>query len=236
MSWVPPVALAALIALVAAQVLTRPARTWTWTAQLVLGGGLLVSGVALGLWWAPGDVYMGDVQRIMYVHVPLVWTAMLAAALTFGASIASLWTGRRGADDLADAAAEVGLVLGGLGVLLGAIWGRPTWGIWWTWDPRLTATIVMLAGLAAALLARRLVPDDATARWVAALLGCAQAVLLPVVALSVRLWNTLHQLPSTAETMHPAMTVTLRWNAVAFLCLFVVLLRARAALAAARPR
>lgn len=208
------------------------ARRWAHPAQAALGVALLASGVVLRLLWAPPDRYMGAVQRIMYVHVPLVWVAMLAAALTFGASVTFLWSGAPRADLLAEAASEVGVVLGGLGVVLGAVWGRPTWGIWWTWDPRLTATVVMLLLLLAGLVVRRLGSDARAAAVVAAGLGCLQAVALPVVALSVRLWNTLHQLPSTAETMHPAMTLTLRWNAVAFLCVFLVLLRGRMRLGA----
>lgn len=227
MSLVPLLALVLTLVLSLVHGLAPATRRWAHPAQAALGVALLASGVALGLLWAPPDRYMGAVQRIMYVHVPLVWVAMLAAALTFVASVAFLWSSSPRADLLAEAASEVGVVLGGLGVVLGAVWGRPTWGIWWTWDPRLTATVVMLLLLLAGLVVRRLVSDARAAAVVAAGLGCLQAVALPVVALSVRLWNTLHQLPSTAETMHPAMTLTLRWNAVAFLCVFLVLVRGR---------
>jgi heme exporter protein C len=227
---VPPAAPLILLLLVGVHLSTRQA--WAWRALLVLAVGLVASGTALGLGWAPVDQYMGELQRIMYVHVPLVWTAMLAAAVTFVASVAYLWSTSPRADALADAAAEVGLVLGTLGVILGSIWGRPTWGVWWTPDPRLNATVVMLLALGANMLARRRLRVGA--RSIAAVIGCAQALALPLVVLSVRLWNTLHQLPSSAATMDPAMTLTLRWNAVAYVGLFLVLLLAR--LRAARPQ
>lgn len=230
MPLIPPFALATALLLALLSGFVPASRRWAGPALAALGLGLLASGVALGLTWAPPDRYMGSVQRIMYVHVPLVWSAMLAALVTFAGSLAFLWSGAPRAVAVAEAAAEVGAVLGGLGLVLGAVWGRPTWGVWWTWDPRLTATFVMLVLLAAVVVTRRLVPNLDTANVLAAGLGGTQAVALPLVALSVRLWNTLHQLPSTAATMHPAMTLTLRWNAVAFLCLFVVLVHRRVAL------
>lgn len=230
MTLIPPFALATALVLALLYALVPASRRWAATALLVLGLAMLASGVALGLGWAPPDRYMGAVQRIMYVHVPLVWMAMLAALVTFAGSLAFLWSGSPRAIALAEAAAEVGAVLGGLGLVLGAVWGRPTWGVWWTWDPRLTATLVMLVLLASAVVARHLVTDQHTADVVAAGLGALQAVALPIVAMSVRLWNTLHQLPSTTETMHPAMLLMLRWNAVAFLCLFPLLVGARVAL------
>src|SRR5687767_7363890 len=114
----------------------------------------LVSGAYLGLAWAPPDREMGDVQRIMYAHVPAVWMALLAATLNFGCSIAYLVRPRWPTDALAEAAAEVGLVFGVIGVTLGSIWGRPTWGVWWDWDPRLTSAAVMLMAYAGYLALR----------------------------------------------------------------------------------
>ena len=96
----------------------------------LLALALLAAGAYLGLAWAPPDREMGDVQRIMYAHVPSVWMALLAATLNFGASLRYLLKPAPGADALAESAAEVGLVFGSVGVCLGSIWGRPTWGVW----------------------------------------------------------------------------------------------------------
>src|SRR5688572_22519293 len=105
---------------------------------------LLPVGAWMGLSWAPPERSMGDVQRIMYAHVPSIWAALLALLVNFAASVAYLFKNDLRLDALAEASAEVGVVLGANGVLLGAIWGRPTWGVWWTWDPRLTTAAIML--------------------------------------------------------------------------------------------
>src|SRR4051812_48120207 len=110
----------------------------------ILALTLLVSGAYLGLHWAPPDREMGDVQRIMYVHVPMMWMMLLAFTLNFACSVVYLFTNRQGADALAESSAEVGLLFGGIGLVLGAVWAKPTWGVWWDWDPRLTAVAIIL--------------------------------------------------------------------------------------------
>src|SRR5687767_11082568 len=103
---------------------------------------MLAVGAYLGLVWVPVDVNMGEVARIMYVHVPAVWMMLLGATLNFGASVAYLWRGSPKADALAESGAEVGTVFGAIGTLLGAIWAKPTWGVYWNWDPRLTTITI----------------------------------------------------------------------------------------------
>src|SRR5262249_57934562 len=120
---------------------------------------MLSTGAWLALAWAPPDREMGDVQRIMYAHVPSVWMALLAVTLNFGCSVVSLFRNSPKADALAEAAAEVGVLFGAVGVTLGSIWGRPTWGVWWTWDPRLTSAAIMLVSYAGYLALRRFVED-----------------------------------------------------------------------------
>jgi heme exporter protein C len=218
MTWIP-LGLLAVVATLGALQRFR----WGPPALLAVTALLFVSGNWLGLAWAPADQYMGDVSRIMFVHVPEVWMAMLAVAVTFGASLGFLLTGSLRADAVAVAAAEVGLFFGSVGVALGSLWGHTTWGVWWSWDPRLTATVGMLVLLAASLLLRLLGKTDfQRATWGAAV-GCLVAVALPVVWFSVRWWSSLHQMPSTPETMDPAITLTLRWNTVAFFGLFLLL-------------
>src|SRR5262245_17185428 len=99
----------------------------------------VVAGLAMGFGVAPREATQGNVQRIMYLHVPAVWVAYLAFILGFVASIAYLARRRTGADHLAHAACEVGTVFLGVNIATGAIWGKPTWGTWWTWDARLTS-------------------------------------------------------------------------------------------------
>jgi len=185
---------------------------------------MLAVGAWLGLAWAPPDREMGDVQRIMYAHVPSVWMALLALTLNFGCSVVFLLRNSWKADALAESAAEVGVVFGAVGVLLGSIWGRPTWGVYWTWDPRLTTAAIMLVTYVGYLALRRFVEDpDKRAVW-SAVVGIISFVNLPIVWYSVRWWRSLHQIQSSPRTVDPAMTFVLRWNSFAFLAVLVLFL------------
>lgn len=201
------------------------------TALIPIALAMMVAGGWLGLSWAPPDREMGDVQRIMYVHVPAVWMALLALTLNFGCSVAFLMKSSWKSDALAEASAEVGVVFGAVGVLLGAIWGRPTWGVYWTWDPRLTTAAIMLVAYVGYLALRRFVEDpDKRAVW-SAVVGIIAFVDLPIVWFSVRWWRSLHQIQSSPKTVDPAMTFVLRWNAFAFLAVLTLFLVQRYRLA-----
>jgi len=204
----------------------------TWTRMLGAAAGIgIVSTLWMGLAFAPEDRLMGDVQRIMYVHVPAAWSGFLAFFVVFVASIAYLVRRDERLDHLAHAAAEAGVVLIGLAIALGAIWGKPTWGVWWTWDPRLTASAVLLA-IYLGYLALRGVTDDPErrARWCAAV-GIIGFLDVPIVYLSVLWWRTLHQAPSSPETIARPMLLALWTGVVAFTLLlaFFVSLRYQAA-------
>ena len=165
------------------------------------------------------DRDMGNLQKVMYVHVPAAWNAFIAFFIVFVASVRALQTGSARADLLAASAAEVGTVLTALTLALGSIWGRPTWGVWWTWDPRLTSTAVLLLIFVGYLTLRAFVEEpDRRARWSAAV-GILGALNVPVVYLSVRWWRTLHQLQSSPSTVDPAYAWGLRANATAVLLL-----------------
>ncbi|HMK74229.1 MAG TPA: cytochrome c biogenesis protein CcsA [Myxococcaceae bacterium] len=193
---------------------------------------LLVSGQWLGLVWAPPDREMGDVQRIMYVHLPAVWMGLLGVTLNFICSVLYLVVPSRQVaqldmDALAEASAEVGLFFGTLGLLLGSIWGRPTWGVFWTWDPRLTSMAILLVAYAGYLALRRFIDDaERRATW-SAVVGIIIAVDIPIIWFSVRWWNSLHQIQSSPKTVDPSMVLVLRWNAIAFLLLWLVFLSSR---------
>src|SRR5687768_7273793 len=109
-----------------------------------VGLGLLAWGTYVGLVQAPPDRMMGDVYRIMFVHVPSAWMALVAFTVTFAASVVYLLKSSPMADAIAEASAEVGVLFNVLLLMTGSIWGRPTWGVWWTWDPRLTTAAIML--------------------------------------------------------------------------------------------
>ncbi|PYQ30940.1 MAG: transcriptional regulator [Acidobacteria bacterium] len=198
---------------------------------VALGVALLLAGSWWGLTKAPGEVYMGEVQRIMYVHVPTAWNAMLAMTFAFAAAVMFLFTNEWKWDARMEAAIEVGVLLAFLLCCQGAIWAKPTWGVWWDWDPRLTTTAVLLFAFAGILALRRFV-DDPVKRgtWSAVATVIAYADV-PIVYYSVRWWNSLHQMQSSPATVSSAFHLPLRLNAfgVLFLMTGFIMLRARIA-------
>ena len=193
-----------------------------WLAPLGVFAALFFIGAQVyGFTASPPDADMGHLQKIMYVHVPAAWMAFLAFAVVFYGSVLFLIRGRERDDLLAAAAAESGAVMTGLTLALGSIWGRPTWGVWWTWDPRLTTTAILFLIYVGYLSLRSFTDDDARrARWSAAV-GILGFINVPIVYMSVRWWRTIHQVQSTPETMDATYRLGLRLNAFAFLFLLV---------------
>lgn len=198
-----------------------PARPrWThvlgWMALVVFVGAQ-----ATGLLVSPPESGMGHLQKIMYVHVPAALNAFGAFFVVFVASVLYLWRRREMYDLVAASAAEVGTVLTGLTLALGSIWARPTWGVWWTWDPRLTTTAILFVIFAGYLALRAFTEGhERRARWSAAV-GIFGALNVPIVYFSVRWWRTLHQMQSSPETVDAPYVLSLRLNLIAFLLLLV---------------
>lgn len=195
-------------------------------AAIVIFAAFVV-GHYLGLVWSPPEREMGDVYRIMYVHVPLMLMTMLAACFNFAGSVGYLANSDRRFDALGEASAEVCLLLGGVGIVLGSLWAKPTWGVWWDWDPRLTSLAIMLILYSGYLALRKFVDDgERRATW-AAVSGIVIGVDVPVIHYSVRWWRTLHQMNSSPATVDGPMVFTLRWNISVMLALMVLFIAAR---------
>jgi heme exporter protein C len=201
-----------------------------------LGALLLLAGSYWGLFLAPAESFMGDVQRIMYVHVPTAWNAMLALTFAFGCALVFLIRGGWQWDCRLEAALEVGVVLSALLCAQGAIWAKPTWGVWWDWDPRLTTTAVMVIAFAGILALRRFVDDPTRRAVLSAVATIIAFVDVPIVYFSVKWWNSLHQLQSSPETVSRAFHWPLRVNAFGILFLMSGLIALRARVAALRLR
>ena len=203
--------------------------------MLKLFGAVAFLALAGAHLWAlrftPPDALMGDVYRILFVHVPAAWMAMLLFFLSFIGSIFYLVKRSPRWDQFSVSAAELGVVLTGLALLLGSIWGKPAWGVWWTWDPRLTTTALLFIMYLGYLILRQLIGDPERRAKVAAGIGLLIFVNVPVVYLSVKWWRSLHQVQSSPQTMDPAMAVTLRICAVALLLAVLFLLSVRLRLA-----
>ncbi len=205
-------------------------------AFMGLGALLLAAGSYLGLFVAPRESYMGDVYRIMYAHVPTAWNTMLAFTFAFAAALAFLLTAHFKWDARHEAAVEVGVVMAGLLCLQGSIWARPTWGVWWDWDPRLTTTAVMFFAFVGILALRRFVEDPVKrATWSAVATIIAYADV-PIVYYSVRWWNSLHQMQSSPETVSAVFVIPLRTNAFGVLFFMTGLITLRTRIASLRLR
>ncbi len=185
-----------------------------------------------GLFVAPPDRMMGDVYRILFVHVPAAWMALLFFFLSFMGSLGYLLRRKAAWDRFAFCTAEIGLVMNGLALVLGSLWGRPTWGVWWTWDPRLTTTALLFVMYAGYMVLRRLIGDPERRAKVAAGIGLLIFLNVPLVYLSVRWWRSMHQVQSSPGTMDPSMVVSLRLSAFAFLAVCLTLLFFRLRIAA----
>ena len=204
----------------------RGERVLRWAAPVAL----LVSGV-LSLAVAPPDADQGQVQRLMYVHVPAAWLAYLAFTVVFVASIAYLRTKRIRWDGLAAASAEIGVLFTALAIGLGMLWGKPVWGTWWTWDPRLTTTAILLLIYLGYLAVRRLSESpDRRARW-SAVVGIVGFVDVPIVHLSVVWWRSLHQQATVIRvggpTLDPVMLAALLVGVAAFTLAYLYLMSLR---------
>ena len=199
-------------------------RWWPWAA-IVLS---LATAFTLAM-VSPADDVQGNLVRIMYVHVPAAWLAYLAFFVTFVGSVAYLLTRHLRWDRIAAASAEIGVYFTGLAIVLGMIWAKPTWGVWWTWDARLTLTAIMFFVYLGYLALRRTTDDSIARANRAAVLGVVGAIQIPLVHFSVVWWRTLHQPPSIIRPDGPAiqdptMLVALIVGVLAFTVVYVSLM------------
>jgi heme exporter protein C len=203
-------------------------------ALAAFGALLLVGGSYWGLFRAPAESFMGDVQRIMYVHVPTAWNAMLALTFAFGCALVFLVRGGWQWDCRLEAGMEAGVVLSALLCAQGAIWAKPTWGVWWDWDPRLTTTAVLVLAFSGIIALRSFVEDPQRRAVWSAVAAIVAYIDVPIVYFSVKWWNSLHQMQSTPETVSKAFHLPLRINAFGILFLMWGLIALRSRLAALR--
>jgi heme exporter protein C len=207
---------------------------WLHKIEPWLGGLALILlgiGAAWGLWWAPADLYQGEIQRIMYVHVPSAWMAMLGFAVLFICSILYLWRRHAAFDTAAHASAGVGAVFTFLALVSGSIWGKPTWGTYWTWDARLTSTALLFILYIGYLMLRAFVDDEGKRTRFAAVYGIVAFLDVPIIHFSVHWWRTLHQPSSLLRPEGPAIApeilLPLLWMGLAFGALYLYMMAVR---------
>ncbi|HEY0142930.1 MAG TPA: cytochrome c biogenesis protein CcsA [Thermoanaerobaculia bacterium] len=203
---------------------------------LALGVLCLAVGSYSGLFVAPAERFMGDVQRIMYVHVPSAWNALLAITFAFVCAVIFLFNGDFKWDSRLEASIEVGVLLAFLLCCQGAIWAKPTWGVWWDWDPRLTTTAVLLFAFLGILALRKFVEEPVKRAIWSSVATIIAFVDVPIVYYSVRWWNSLHQTQSTPSTVSSQFYLPLRVNAFGILFVMIGFIMIRSRIAALRLR
>ena len=195
---------------------------------------IMLAGLYMALIYAPTEREMGDVQRIFYYHVPAAWLAFFGFFLVFLFSVIYLMRSEKKWDTRAAAAAEIGLMFCTINLVTGPIWAKPVWGIWWTWDARLTLTLVLWLIYAGYMMLRHYVSDPERKATFSAVVGILGFIDVPIVYFSIRWWRTQHPQPVIAggedSGLDPIMWYTVLACLAGLSFLFFYLFRRRVAL------
>ncbi len=177
----------------------------------------------------PREAVMGDIQRIFYFHVSSAWVGYLALCVAFAGSLLFLLRREFRWDRLALCSVEIGLVFMTGAIITGSIWAKATWGVWWTWEPRLTTSTILWVIYASYLTLRRAVEDRGRRARVAAVYSVLGFVSVPINFMAIRWWRTVHPLvfDSGGSNLSPAMLATLIFSVVTFTLLYSTLLSFR---------
>ncbi|MGB9732000.1 MULTISPECIES: cytochrome c biogenesis protein [Calditerrivibrio] len=194
---------------------------------------LAIVGIIIALYfafiYAPTEAVMGAVQRIFYFHVSSAWIAFFAFFVTFICSIVVLINNNLFYDDIAESSAEIGVIFCTVVLITGPIWAKPAWGKWWTWDPRLTTTLILWFIYIGYIMLRKFVEEEDKKAKFAAALGIIGFIDVPIVFLSIRWWRTIHPnvLQQGGGGLHPDMLTALIVCVVAFTLLYISMLMKR---------
>ena len=195
---------------------------------LLISTALIVTALAMVFIFVPTDAGQGVIQRIFYFHVPVAWIAFLAFFVTFVAGIVYLAKRNPFADVVASASAEIGLIFTTLILITGSIWARPVWGVWWTWDARLTASLVLWLIYLSYFIIRAYISDEERKARFAAVVGIIGFVDVPIVALAIQFSKTQHPSAVIFEGgLAGSMLATLLVSIAAFTALYLLLLAVR---------
>ena len=212
-----------------------------WIAALAV-----VATLVRVVFFTPFEARQGAAHKIFYLHVPAAWVAFMAFGLVAFTGLAYLWLRDERLDRFAASSAEVGLVFTTVVLLTGPIWARPIWGVWWTWDARLTSTLFLWFIYLGYIVLRGALDDRAMRARYSAILGALGALLIPFVHLSVYMFRVAHPMPVVGSPqaisaimsgdpakapLPPEMLTTLLIALAAFTLLYVAFVRARYRLA-----
>ena len=187
------------------------------TAAICIGYGLVD-----GLVFAPPDYQQGDAFRIVYVHAPSAWMSLFSyTSMAIAGAIGLIWRIKMG-HAVAAASAPIGASFTLVALVTGSLWGRPMWGTYWAWDPRLTSELILLFLYAGVMSLRSAFEDPARGDRAAALLAVVGVVNVPIIHYSVLWWNSLHQGATVAKIGKPAMALSMLWPLLSMLLGFML--------------
>jgi heme exporter protein C len=193
--------------------------------MVVLGLAAIASGYVRALLYTPEEARQGLAQKIFYVHVPAAWAAMMAFGLVGIASALYLWLEDPRLDRFAASSAEVGVAFGSVMLTTGPIWAKPIWGTWWTWDMRLSMTLLLYLLFLGYLALRSAIDDRSERARYSSVIGLMSLVLVPFIHLTVYLFRTLHPQPivlkPSAPSLPPEMLISLLWGVGAATLLYL---------------
>jgi heme exporter protein C len=214
---------------------TASARRRLWGTLSAISFPILL---AMAFFYAPEDANQGAAQRIFYIHVPSAWIGFLAFFVVFAASIAFLRTGKRKWDDMAASSAEVGVIFTTGVLVTGPLWGRPVWGVYWTWDPRLTSFLMLWLIYLSYIVLRGYVPEPIRRAKFSAVLGIVGFLDVPIVYLSARWWRSEHPTQFVVESgdLPVQMLITLLVGVATFTFFYLYLLSVRRSVARLRAQ
>ena len=199
------------------------------TGDILLIGSALLMALTLYMvyMWVPTEQNLGVSQRIFYFHVPLGWIGMVSIMVVAVASILHLFTGKQKWDDLAYTTAEIGIIFASLILVTGAIWGKPVWGVWWTWDAKLTTTLVLWFIYVGYLMVRAYGPAGTQGKRFASVIALIGAIDAPIIYKATDWWRSAHPERNVPSDLDERMLLTLLVSVLAFTVLYVYLLMER---------
>ena len=202
------------------------------TSLAVITGVMMLVDLYLIFMVAPTDAVLGHVQRVFYFHVPIAIMSFLAFFVVFAGSLMYLIKRTPKWDSIAHASAEVGVVFVTLALITGIIWARPIWNTWWTWEPRLTTTLILWLIYVAYLMVRSYAPTQSKGAVYAAVMGIVGFIDVPIVYYSVVWWRSIHPSPvvgpfAQADALDGTMALILLYSFITFLFFFAYMVMER---------
>ena len=205
------------------------------TTLAAITGVMMLVDLYLIFMVAPTDAVLGHVQRVFYFHVPIAIMSFLAFFVVFAGSLMYLIKRTPKWDAIAHASAEVGVVFVTLALITGIIWARPIWNTWWTWEPRLTTTLILWLIYVAYLMVRSYAPTQSKGAVYAAVMGIVGFIDVPIVYYSVVWWRSIHPSPvvgpfAQADALDGTMALILLYSFITFLFFFAYMVMERMSL------